>query len=62
MTGEVDQALSYLEQAAESGCLNLAWLAQDAGLKQLRDEPRFIELVQRFKSKCSCGCNNPTCL
>jgi adenylate cyclase len=62
MTGEVDQALSYLEQAAESGCLNLAWLAQDAGLKQIRDEPRFIELVRRFKGKCSCGCNNPTCL
>ena len=62
MTGDTDKSLDYLTQAAETGCLNLDWLAKDAGLKLLRDEPRFKELVHRFRSVRSCGTANPVCL
>ena len=62
MTGDTDKSLDYLARAAETGCLNLDWLAQDAGLKLLRDEPRFKELVYRFRDRCSSGTANPICL
>ncbi len=62
MIGDAEKALDYLTQAAETGCLNLDWLAQDGGLKLLRDEPRFKELVHRFRGGCPCGTANPICL
>lgn len=62
MTGDTDKSLDCLVQAAETGCLNLDWLAQDAGMKILRDEPRFKTLVQRFRNGCTCGTANPVCL
>ncbi len=62
MTGDIDKSLYYLAQAAESGCLNLAWLAQDTDFKLMRDEPRFNELLDQIKGNCSCGCSNPVCL
>jgi adenylate cyclase len=62
MIGDIDKSLDYLAQAAESGCLNLSWLAQDAGLKLIKDEPRFKSLIHRFENRPSCGCPNPVCL
>ena len=62
MTGDTEKSLDYLTQAAETGCLNLDWLAQDAGLKLLRGEPRFKDLVNRFKGGCYCATSNPVCL
>ena len=62
MTGDTGKSLDYLTQAAETDCLNLDWLAQDPGLKLLRNEPRFKELVHRFRGGCSCGTANPVCL
>lgn len=62
MIGDIDKSLDYLAQAAESGCLNLSWLAQDAGLKLLKDEPRFKNLIHRFENRRSCGSPNPVCL
>lgn len=62
MIGDIDKSLDYLAQAAESGCLNLSWLAQDAGLKLLKNEPRFKDLIHRFENRRSCGCPNPVCL
>lgn len=59
MIGDIEKCLSYLNQAADSGCLNISWLAQDAGLKLIRDEPQFKELISRFESGCNCGCSNP---
>ena len=59
MIGDIEKSLHYLGQAADSGCLNLSWLAQDADLKLIRDEPRFKELIHRFESGHSCGCANP---
>jgi TolB-like protein len=62
MIGDKDKSLDCLVQAAHEGCLNLDWLAQDAGLKLLRDEPRFKELIHRFRDGCPCGTANPVCL
>jgi adenylate cyclase len=62
MIGDSEKSLDYLSQAAETGCLNLDWLAQDAGMKLLREEPRFKALVHRFRDGCSCGTANPLCL
>ena len=62
MIGDTNKSLNYLAQAAETGCLNLDWLAQDAGLMLLRDEPRFKALTHRFRDGCSCGSANPVCL
>jgi len=62
MIGERDKSLSYLAQAADSGCLNLGWIEKDAGLKQISDDPRYREIISRFKHGCMCGCANPACL
>jgi len=62
LIGDIDKSLDYLAQAADSGCLNLSWLAQDAGLKLINDDPRFKELIHRFEHGHSCGCANPVCL
>lgn len=62
MIGDTEKSLAYLAQAAECGCLNLDWLAQDASLKGMRDDPRVEKLLREFKGGCSCGCINPVCL
>ncbi len=62
MIGDIDKSLDCLVQAAHDGCLNLDWLAQDAGLKLLRDEPRFKELIYRFRDGWPCGTAHPVCL
>jgi len=62
MIGDIDKSLDYLTRAAETGCLNLDWLAQDEDLKLLRDEPRFNQLIVQFKEGCSCPSANPVCL
>ena len=48
LAGETDKSLDYLEQAANSGCLNLSWMEQDADLNPVRDNPRFNEIITQF--------------
>lgn len=62
MIGDTQKSLDYLVRAAETGCLNLDWLAQDADLKLLRNNPRFEALVHKFRDGCACGTANPVCL
>lgn len=62
MVGDIEKSLSYLAQAADSGCLNLGWIEKDAGLKQVRNEPRYREIIHRFKKGCLSGCANPACM
>ena len=64
LAGNIDKSLSYLAQAADSGCLNLGWLEQDSGLNLIRDDPRYKEIICRFKGGRSCSCPNanPACL
>ena len=62
MTGDTDKSLDCLSQAAETGCLNLDWLAKDAGMERLRGEPRFQALVHQFRNRRACETANPLCL
>ena len=50
MTGDTDKSLDYLQQAADSGCLNLSWMARDSDLDPVRDNPRFKEIIAQFKT------------
>jgi len=50
LAGETDKSLDYLERAANSGCLNLSWMEQDADLNPVRDHPRFKEIITQFKA------------
>jgi TolB-like protein/Flp pilus assembly protein TadD len=45
--GELDRAITALEQAVASGYWNLGWMQHDPDLDPLRGDPRFIELMQR---------------
>ena len=50
LAGDTDKSLHYLELAANSGCLNLSWMEQDADLDPVRDKPRFKEIIEQFKA------------
>lgn len=62
MTGDVDKSLHYLTRAADTGCLNINWLAEDPDLKLLQEDPRFKVLIHRYKGGCNCESANPACL
>jgi adenylate cyclase len=62
MIGDIEKSLDYLTRAADSGCLNLGWLEQDSGLVRVREDPRYEQLLTKFKGECFCGCANPACL
>ena len=49
ITGEKDKAMRYLSEAADSGCLNLSWLARDSSFNSVRDDPVFKDIVERFR-------------
>lgn len=51
LAGEVDQAIDFLERAAASGKADVEWLRQDSDLDNLRDDPRFQELVERMEAR-----------
>jgi adenylate cyclase len=50
LAGETDKSLDYLERAANTGCLNLSWMEQDADLNPVRENPRFKEIITQFKA------------
>jgi TolB-like protein/Flp pilus assembly protein TadD len=45
--GEADKALDYLERAAEHGAVSAAWMRNDEDLVSLRDNERYIALLER---------------
>ena len=47
--GEVDKALDALEMAVDSGYYATEWIRQDSDLDNIRDQPRFEELLQRME-------------
>jgi len=49
LAGEIERSLDYLTQAADSGCLNLSWLEQDADLDPIRGTSRFKQIIEEFK-------------
>jgi len=46
--GETEKALDYLERAAEHGTVSVAWMRNDEDLVSLRDDARYIALLERF--------------
>jgi TolB-like protein/Flp pilus assembly protein TadD len=46
--GDGDQALDYLEQAADHGAVSAAWMRNDEDLVSLRGEARYIALLDRI--------------
>ena len=48
LLGEKDQALDLLEKAVRNGYGHKEWLENDPDFASLRDNPRFLALMQRF--------------
>jgi TolB-like protein/Tfp pilus assembly protein PilF len=46
--GRPDDALAWLGRARESRAPDLAWLASDPAFRELRDDPRFMDLLARL--------------
>ena len=51
MLGLRNEALDYLDRAIRNGRGNLGWIEHDPDLDSLRNEPRFIALVDRLRAK-----------
>ena len=47
--GETDKALDKLERSVEAGHTGADWWRQDSDLDDLRDHPRFLELLARME-------------
>lgn len=45
-----DDALTALQHAADLGYRDHGWIRQDADLAALRDDPRFVALVERLQA------------
>jgi TolB-like protein/Tfp pilus assembly protein PilF len=50
LAGRVDLALDHLERAMELGFHHSEWLRTDPDLGNVREHPRFIELLQKVES------------
>jgi adenylate cyclase len=46
LLGELDKAFKYLERAINLGTVSSAWMQNDEDLANLRDSPRYNELLQ----------------
>ena len=51
LAGETDRALDLLEKAIDRGGGNLGWITHDADLAELRDLPRFHQLIASLRDK-----------
>jgi adenylate cyclase len=50
MAGEADRAFDALEKAVAAGDRDVAWWRQDSDLDNIRDDPRFEELIARMEA------------
>jgi serine/threonine-protein kinase len=51
LLGEKENALNWLEHAVKLGNENRPWYENDSTLESLRDEPRFIELMESIRKE-----------
>ena len=51
LTGEKENAISNLEQAIDSGWLDVNWLQEDKDLESLQNDKNFINLVAQLQKK-----------
>ncbi|HEX9206883.1 MAG TPA: hypothetical protein VF851_01520 [Steroidobacteraceae bacterium] len=49
MLGDVDRALSLLDEAVRDGRGNLGWIEHDADFDNLRSDPRYAAIVDRLR-------------
>ena len=48
LAGQINKALNCLESAAEHGAISGSWMEHDNDLANLREEPRFLALLERL--------------
>ncbi len=51
LAGEVDLAIDAMEKSVAAGKTDVEWLRQDSDLDNIRDDPRFQELVDRMAAR-----------
>ena len=49
--GEKDEALLWLQKAIDAGYDNYTWMSVDPAFENLRDDPRFRQMIAEMKSK-----------
>lgn len=49
LMGDTDKSLSYLEKALQNGFRRFAHIARDEDLKNLRKNPRYKSLIDKYK-------------
>ena len=49
--GDLDQALTFLEQAFENGSNSMTILALDPLMAPLRNHPRYLALLERINNR-----------
>lgn len=49
--GQTDKAIENLEMAVQKGYDEVAWMKKDGDLNSLRNDPRFIEMIQTLEAK-----------
>ena len=51
--GEAEKALEYLGKAIKFGTVNAAWMRADEDLANLREYPRFAEMLEELERRDS---------
>jgi hypothetical protein len=51
MEGETEEAFNWLKRAISLGNENLPWFKIDPAWQSLRDDPRFVALMQELESR-----------
>jgi adenylate cyclase len=49
LLGNIDIGIDYLDRAVTSGFAFREWIENDSDLDNIRDDPRFQEIVDRIK-------------
>jgi len=47
--GKVDEAITMLEASFDNGFVNKSWLVNDSSLDPIRSDPRYQELLKKFR-------------
>ncbi len=55
LAGEVDQAIEALDQSIAAGKTDVEWLRQDSDLDNIRDDPRFLKIVDQMAARKESG-------
>jgi TolB-like protein/Tfp pilus assembly protein PilF len=55
LDGQINKALNCLESAAEHGAISGSWMEHDNDLASLREEPRFLSLLERLGRQADIG-------